>query len=239
MTNYTYINYPIPDRSVPTNITSFCQLIIKTCKIIRELKKGERIYINCRGGHGRSGLLVACILCYIFNLIPYDALLYTNKCHSNRHVMKEKWRKIGSPQTYLQKKFVYKLFQPINLNKIYKNSIYSHPIEIKNIGSFINVFHAFNYYKEIYESDPSNSIFDSFELKSSWIELRDNIMNFIIRTSIENNNEFRENLMNSNLRPIIAHLEGDNLWGIGKDNSGENRVGKILNNLRKEYFLQN
>ena len=100
VTNYKYINYPILDRSIPTNWQTFAKFIISACRIIKYLKINEKVYIGCRGGHGRSGVVTASILCHMFGLAPEESLEYTTKCHSNRKVLKDKWRKIGSPQTY-------------------------------------------------------------------------------------------------------------------------------------------
>lgn len=119
-TNYQIITYNIKDRSVPYDLLTFTQFISHLADIIKQLKISEKIYIHCKGGHGRSGLVVACLICYIFKLSPYEALNYTSKCHSNRSVMREKWRKIGSPQTHLQKKFVHQLFRPINYARMFK-----------------------------------------------------------------------------------------------------------------------
>ena len=233
-TKYTYINYPIHDRTVPDDIPSFCRLIVKISNVITKLKKNDRLYVHCRAGHGRSGVVVASILCYIFKLSPYDALLYTTKCHNNRSVMKDKWRRIGSPQTYQQKKFIYKLFHPININKIYKPNVYCYKIYIKD-NIFDHIFHAYNYYKQIYETDPNNTMFSEFE-GDKWDIKRDNIMQFIVVKSIETNYELKSNLMESHLRPILARLEHDSLWGTGHDNSGDNKLGKILNEIRLKYI---
>jgi hypothetical protein len=115
-TKYTYINYPIKDNYVPIDLATFTVFIIKIAKIIKNLTQ-EKVYIHCKGGHGRSGVVVSCLLCYIFKLTPYESLEYTTKCHNNRHIMRDKWRKIGSPQTYLQnhpyKFFLIVLFEMI------------------------------------------------------------------------------------------------------------------------------
>ena len=233
-TKYTYINYPIEDRNVPEDIPSFCRIILRICEIIVSLRKNEKVYVHCRAGHGRSGVVVASIICYMFKLSPYDALIYTSKCHNNRSIMKDKWRRIGSPQTYQQKKFIYKLFHPININKIYKPNIYQYRIYI-NDNIFNHIFHAYNYYKQIYEADPSNKMFIEFE-GNNWEEKRDNIMYFIVVKSIESNYELKSYLLDSHLRPIIAHIDHDNVWGIGHDNCGQNKLGKILNKLRLKYI---
>lgn len=117
-TKYTYINYPIGDQKPPVNWTTFASLIIKICDIINRLNPDEKIYIHCRGGHGRSGVVVACILCYYFSISPKEALELTTKYHSNRREMSDKWRRIGSPQTIGQKDFVYKFNSPVFMNHI-------------------------------------------------------------------------------------------------------------------------
>ena len=94
-TEYTYIRYSIPDRRVPTNWRSFSQFIIKIGNIIKGLSDGNKLYLHCKGGHGRSGVVVACLLCYLYNMAPPEALSMTTKYHSCRKEMREKWRKMG------------------------------------------------------------------------------------------------------------------------------------------------
>jgi|UniRef100_A0A6C0D259 protein-tyrosine phosphatase len=112
-TIYNKISFPIHDRNIPDNISEFSEFIIKISNIITNLNTDELVYIHCKGGHGRSGIVVACVLCYLYNMDAESAIQYTNTCHNTRINMKEKWRKIGSPQTIQQKNFVH----------LYKNSI--------------------------------------------------------------------------------------------------------------------
>ena len=49
-TKYNYMNYPITDRHVPEDLLSFSKFIIRVSKIIKNLKKDEKIYIHCKGG---------------------------------------------------------------------------------------------------------------------------------------------------------------------------------------------
>lgn len=104
-TSKTYISYPIEDMSCPSNNQSFFVFITELCEII----KNTTIYIHCRGGHGRSGVVVACMLMVIYKIAPNYALYLTRKCHNNRN-MKRKWKVLGSPQTKEQKKFVYDFY---------------------------------------------------------------------------------------------------------------------------------
>lgn len=221
ITKYTYINFPIKDNYIPTDWIAFAVFILRITKIVRELRSKERLYIHCKGGHGRSGVVVASLLCTIFNLHPLEALEYTTKCHSNRSIMRDKWRKIGSPQTYLQKKFVQKFFEPLKVYHTHKNSILlgfsnlsSHPIELENIGKFDNCELAIKYYIN------TNGNINIEEL------------NNIFDKKIYQNKNIQRNLLNTGLRPIIYIYTKNNL----EDKFDKNIMGKILTNIRKKLY---
>jgi len=57
--NIQYVNFPIQDRGVPQDITSFLQLI---SIIDQKLKEDKKIVIHCRMGIGRTSLVVAGVL---------------------------------------------------------------------------------------------------------------------------------------------------------------------------------
>jgi len=122
ITNKKVINFEITDNSIPVSekILEFCSLVIYLVKMINDCKK---IYIHCKGGHGRSGILVACILCYKYNVTVPESLKITNKCHLTRPIharrpqMNDYWISKGSPQTEEQKKFVQDIFWPYRVNR--------------------------------------------------------------------------------------------------------------------------
>ena len=106
------INFPIRDRSVPENKIDFCSLVVQICNV---LSKGKKVYIHCKGGHGRSGLLVASVIAYKTGMSADEAIALTSKYHSDRQVMHQRWRVIGSPQTNYQKTFVRNLFYTVEI----------------------------------------------------------------------------------------------------------------------------
>ena len=224
-TKYTYINFPIVDHYIPTDLNLFTRLILKITKIILNLDAKTKIFIHCKGGHGRAGVVISCLLCNIFNLSPKDALEYTNKCHSKRLIMKEKWRKIGSPQTFLQKRFVYKFFENLMFNRYnnYGLSIYSkHPINVPNLGIFQTVDEAFVEYNKTFSKDELD------EYKN---------MEYLIKLKFDQHEDIKKNLLNTGLRPLIYYTKNDDYWGIIVDeNSGKNMLGKILMDLRNFYY---
>ena len=55
----TFINFPIPDYSVPPSKQATRQLI---AELNERLSHGSRVGIHCRQGIGRSSLVAACVL---------------------------------------------------------------------------------------------------------------------------------------------------------------------------------
>jgi len=115
-TKYEYMKYPIKDMTAPKNYKKFEEFICKVSKIIKNLKPNTSIYVHCRGGHGRAGVVVACLYIYMLNMSPDKALELTAKAHNERKVMKDKWRIMGSPQTKKQKLFVHNFFTKLQEN---------------------------------------------------------------------------------------------------------------------------
>ncbi|CCV02416.1 thymidylate synthase [Armadillidium vulgare iridescent virus] len=109
------IPYPIIDQKVPSDVVDFVSFVHKLISIISSLNDSEKMYIHCKGGHGRSGLVVAALLCILEEIEPEEAIKRTTFSHNQRHLMKQKWKRIGSPQTRDQISFLYSLFKPIEL----------------------------------------------------------------------------------------------------------------------------
>lgn len=105
-TDYNYESFPITDMGIPHDRLKFSTFIYKLCYIISGLKGTDKIYIHCKGGHGRAGLVVACVTAKFFNISADLAIQHTNLCHSVRKTMRNCWRRLGSPQTPEQKDFV-------------------------------------------------------------------------------------------------------------------------------------
>ena len=108
------IYFTIPDRGIPLDVLKFCAFIVY---LVNEINKNKKIYIHCKGGHGRAGVVVASLLCYKNKIPPSIALMQTSMYHSLRlvHSYNKKSniyrKKKGSPQTLQQKQFVFVLFK--------------------------------------------------------------------------------------------------------------------------------
>ncbi|UUT40500.1 putative tyrosine phosphatase [carnivorous sponge associated iridovirus] len=119
-TKIKVIHFPIPDRKVPEEVREFCALVIH---LTREIRKEKKIYIHCKGGHGRAGLLVSAILCYLHKITPRESFIRTSEYHATRPVHSTKprknefWKTRGSPESQEQRDFVRNLFQPYKISK--------------------------------------------------------------------------------------------------------------------------
>lgn len=229
-TKYNYIKHPISDREIPRNWVSFSVFIVKICSIIDKLQNNEKIYIHCKGGHGRSGIVVASILCYYLKISPEEALHKTREYHSHRIEMRDKWRKIGSPQTFKQKNFVRRLFEPL----IYGSSMYStFTFGFRN-SSFYPVQTELGYFKTA-----KDAIKEHKNTTENWNEKKTEVLTMILKEKFQQHENLRKNLLRTCLRPLIK-IGTDNFWGvIQKDNKliGLNEHGKILQKIREEIFL--
>jgi predicted NAD-dependent protein-ADP-ribosyltransferase YbiA (DUF1768 family) len=228
-TKYKSISYPIDDHHVPKDWEGFACFILKVSDIIQSLKTGELIYIHCKGGHGRAGVVVASLFCYIFEMSPNEALEKTTKFHSERSVMRDKWRKLGSPQTFYQKNFVHKFFKPLIFHRVYEkhgtdgfSNFTEHSVYIPDMGLFSSSEKAIQAYKNLEE----------------YAEVREEVMYKVVKAKFDQHLELRNNLLKTGLRPIIYNVKGDYFWGNGGNNSGVNKLGKILMRIREEYYRQ-
>lgn len=119
-TSRSVLQFAIPDRGVPENVLVFFGLVVWLAEIINNNKK---IYIHCKGGHGRSSLLVCALLCFIYKISPEEAFQQTSKYHSERVLhstnpkSNEYWKNRGFPQNNSQKHFILNMFQQYNIPK--------------------------------------------------------------------------------------------------------------------------
>jgi len=73
---------------------------------------------------------------------------------------------------------------------------------------------------------------------NKWAEVRYNYMLDINKEKYRQNIELRNTLINTGYTKIVEDSPFDYIWGIGKDGSGQNLLGKVLMEVR-EYFQKN
>ena len=173
-----------------------------------------------------------------------DSLERTRECHSKRPTMKDKWRKIGSPQNTVQKDFVRKFFEPFRYDKDIglENGFDNHSnykVFIENRGTFDNAYRALYDYKYGVVLYGLKSITEEKVIiqKFNWDEKKLEYMTIILHNKLEQNETVRTNLMSTCLRPLIK-ISSDQYWGNKHDDTGKNNHGKLLMKLRDDYFFK-
>lgn len=226
-----YITYPIVDQSVPENIDSFSTFLDKLCLLI---KKNAKMYIHCKGGHYRSGIVIACLISKMYDIDAKCSITLTNLYHDNRPVMKPKWRKLSAIRTYQQKQFIFAFLKPYILyNNFYKacasplHMNHNCNIVLKDGREFLSIKDAFDTLsKEFYTFDEPCEEFSKYS---------ENLMYNIVNLKLEQHADIKKYLIETHSKPIVFKNFIDNYWGIDKDYVGENKFGKILTYLRSQY----
>jgi hypothetical protein len=171
------------------------------------------------------------MLCYLYNISPSEAIDKTTIYHNTRKNMKEKWKKIGSPQTRSQKHFVSKFFEPLfiynNCNNFLNglNNSTDGKVTIPGVGTFLTATLAFNSFKSISDNDIETN---------KWDNVKNSVMELILKYKFEQNTNIRDNLLQTGLRPIIVQSV-DLYWGKMND-IGLNILGQIITKLREQFY---
>ena len=219
-TDCTYIKYYIMDKGIPKNIIKFTSMIYNIINLI----KTRNVYIHCKGGHGRSGIVVACLLVILKSLSPEQAILETTRIHNERKNMKQIWRQMGSPQTTYQKNFVINYFKPyyINVNNclhVYHLQIFTIP----NFDYFISIEHAMRYFLHITDNDKIKNILN-IRTEEDKKRINYNTIFNIIYYKIKNNIYILSKLLYTGMRPVIYNNK---------------IVEKAVNELREHFYINN
>ena len=259
-----YISFPIPDRKVPINVTTFTSFVLLLHETLKNLPTCKKLYLHCKGGHGRSGLVVAILLClYYGNLSTTSALEMTNESHNQRKIMREKWRRIGAPQTFYQKKYVHKFFSDLVYFRAYRSgsttgfSNYSfHDVNVENDqlllppGNFPTSEALFQASKKPDDSEyilkqessrnprVAKKLGERIIPSEEWNEKRYEIMKQITKLKLEQHPQILANLTRTGQRNIIYNSRRDNFFGVGDRGTGANLMGIILMEARNARYRE-
>ena len=69
-------------------------------------------------------------------------------------------------------------------------------------------------------------------LRPDWEQVKDNIMHRAVLTKFSTHADIKTTLLNTGTQPIVENAPGDYYWGCGKDGSGQNKLGQILEAVR-------
>jgi len=90
--NLAFASYPIPDRGIPSDASSFFEFLEA---IQRDLQQGRNVLVHCRQGIGRTGLVAASLLVQN-GMEPVSAIQEVSEA-----------RGIQIPETPLQESWIY------------------------------------------------------------------------------------------------------------------------------------
>ena len=74
--------------------------------------------------------------------------------------------------------------------------------------------------------------------RGDWDRVKDDIMLKCLRAKFAQHKDLKDKLLDTGDRKLIEHTFNDSYWGDGGDGSGQNKLGKLLMQVRKEISNQ-
>ncbi len=71
-------------------------------------------------------------------------------------------------------------------------------------------------------------------IRADWDQVRDGVMLKAVRKKFSTHKSLRDLLLSTDETPLVEAAPGDYYWGTAADGSGENRLGRILEQVRAE-----
>ncbi len=71
-------------------------------------------------------------------------------------------------------------------------------------------------------------------LRANWEQVKDDVMREAVRQKFRTHADIRQVLLDTGDEDLIENAPGDVYWGGGADGSGQNRLGKILMEVRAQ-----
>jgi len=223
------IEYPIKDNNIPQEWEEFSSFI---CYLGHLVQQNKKIYIHCKGGHGRSCLIVTCVLYHLNdNINAREAIERTVLLHNQRSDLSTRWKTIKSPFSKSQYIFLYKFLNPICILKAYNTGYQagfsaSSLFQIENeLGTFSNIDAAFQAFRASETEVPDRaapngvqSALDPFVFMLRLTQLK-----------FTKYPELQGNLVLTGIRKI---------YDFSRYAFGENMVGRCLMQVRNQYLIE-
>jgi len=110
--NIDYYNYPINDNSIPNDISRYKQFVEWIKSLF--LTSNYPIIIHCKGGHGRSAMVMVTLLCILYNYNIIESINRVTQLHHKRPGLHYKYFDKTCPVSKIQQNFLYSLFSSHN-----------------------------------------------------------------------------------------------------------------------------
>jgi ribA/ribD-fused uncharacterized protein len=75
-------------------------------------------------------------------------------------------------------------------------------------------------------------------IRSDWDAIKDEVMYRAVKRKFELHAELRALLLATGEEDIVESAPNDYYWGVGRDGTGQNRLGKIIERIRAELRTQ-
>lgn len=215
-TSIQVIPLPIKDNNVPHDWDFFTIAILW---IINQLREGKKIFVHCKGGHGRSCIVTTCILYYTNeSLNARDAIEESIRIHNERTNMSLRWKGIKSPFSKSQYIFLYKYLNPICILKSY-NSGYQAGF---SGSSLFEIQHESGTYSNLDAAFQAIRYLPSF--RDAFVE-----MFALTESKFSRYPELQDNLIHTGIRRIYDH---------SRYAFGNNLIGRCLMHLREKLIQE-
>lgn len=112
-----YVNFPIRDNFIPCDMDLFNEFLVWLVFTIGVMRDDELMYVHCKGGHGRSGMVACCVLCAGKKLTPEQSVMEVTRSHHERPLLTPKWRKQLCPPNEVQRVFIGRVSEHHNAEK--------------------------------------------------------------------------------------------------------------------------
>jgi ribA/ribD-fused uncharacterized protein len=84
----------------------------------------------------------------------------------------------------------------------------------------------------------AKSLADKYKdrIRADWDAVKDEVMYRAVKTKFESHRKLRDMLLATGNEDIAECAPTDYYWGVGKDGTGQNRLGQILERVRAELL---
>lgn len=72
------------------------------------------------------------------------------------------------------------------------------------------------------------------KIRNDWEEMKVHVMRTAVRAKFQQHANLQELLLGTGEQLLVEAADGDYFWGIGKDGTGQNWLGRILMEIRNE-----
>lgn len=73
-------------------------------------------------------------------------------------------------------------------------------------------------------------------LRTDWESVKDEIMKNALRAKFRQNKDIRDQLLATSPKQLVEKTTTDYYWGCGSNMTGRNMLGKLLMEIREEFF---